>query len=225
MSDSAPEPVIQVVLLVGSAEQVASVMYSTPARPVIPADPRAVPPDSVSLVLEDPTGARTPFLPAPGEGGRFVAAMSPEPLTLYRLRGAVLGRTVAAEVYTTGPLEILEPRADTIRISRGDAMPALPFVWRAAGAVSYSAILVKSSSEQFTAALGAGRDSSMVLFPHPFFQPPETTEVRVTAIERAAAQFFGGSGDDRGERIGNIPGVFGVFGAGSRAAPKVIVWQ
>jgi hypothetical protein len=218
---SPPEPVIQMLLVAGAPQQVASVEYSTPAESVVAAVARPIAAESVSLFLGAAGKVPDPLQPVPDVPGRFVVDLSVEPETAYRLAGSVLGTAIEAEVTVPGPLTVFQPASDTLRLSSGGAQ--IQYRWRAAGAVAYGVELSEDGRSWDTEVV---RDTAGALgVSPPVINRPDTTELRIWAYDEVATAFFLTLSGIR-PRAGNIRGALGAFGAATLAdPPKVIIWQ
>jgi hypothetical protein len=208
-----------------TSEQVATVLYSTPAESIVPLLPVPIAPESVALAIRTAAGAAVALTPIPGAPGRFQATLSITPGETVRLAGSVVGRSIEAYTTVPGPLIVREPAADTLRMSEGAGRVQVPYAWHAVGSTAY---LVQVTSTE--SPIGGARileDTSGVLIADLDLHPgrPETSLFTVFALDSAAAAFFRPL-SATAPRPGNIAGALGLFGSASVLdPPKVVLWQ
>lgn len=215
------EPVIQMLLVAGALQQVASVEYSAPAESVVAVIARPIAAESVALVLETSDHVPLPLQPVPGVAGRYYVDLTIEPRATYRLMGSVTGRTIEAQVTVPGPVIVDQPAGDTLRLSSGGAQ--VPYAWHAAGAAAYG-VEVSDGARSWNGRVVRDTVGALGISPLVIGRP-DTAELLVWAYESAATAFFLAVSEVR-PRPGNISGALGGFGAATRAdPPKVIIWQ
>lgn len=206
-------PVLQSLLVVGESRHVMWVEWATPADSLISDDLRPVSPELVNLWLVSPAGDSVQFEPVLSSPGAFeVAGVTVEAEREYRLGGAVNSTEVSARTTTPGPLRIVAPESDTIRVSRECGLNCpLAYHWHSTGAAAFEYIYGESG-----AIRGIVRDTSGVLS----LQPGSgASAFQVLAYNPDAAEFYVPSIAN-----GNIRGVFGAFAAAATVA-RVIVWE
>lgn len=111
-----PIPVVSLTLVEGDSLQVASVSITTPGDSAIPHQGIPLPPDSVDLQVADDSGHVWPLVPSTTPG-RFTVAMALRRGARYELRGAVMGRAVAAENRAPAEFAMTRPAGDTITVA------------------------------------------------------------------------------------------------------------
>ena len=220
---SSAAPVIQILLVAGDSVQTGKVEWRFPADSPVNFTSRPVDSTLVQLLLVLPGGSTVPFTPRreqPGGGfiGRYAASVVATYGATYQLQGSVAGRVVAATTTVPDSLRILEPARDTVTISAASCSfyCSVPFHWVAAGADQYQYLQVKSGG--FVGA-GSTADTAGVLNLFQARPGADTMALVVYALEPQAAAFLLPETPK-----GSITGLFGLFGAASRAQ-RVLVWQ
>lgn len=211
-------PVIQSLLIAGESLQTAWVEWRVPADSDYALGVRPVAPNLVQLLLIPPSGSPVPYNPVPGVPGRFAAAVVATPGGRYLLQGTVAGSPLSAETMVPDSLEIRIPAQDTVRIAPGAcAFCRLAYHWDAAGAEAF--FYVHSATDTAT-ILHVGSTNDTIGVISVFSRGgPDTTALTIYALDANAASFMLPYTPN-----GSIVGVFGLFGAASRAQ-RWIVWQ
>lgn len=211
---------IQSLLIAGDSLQTAWVEWRVPADSAFGPDVRPVAPALVQLSLILPGGSAVRFTPAAGVPGRFDAAVVVTAGGPYLLQGTVAGHTLSAATTVPQSLGIRIPAQDTVRIALGSCFGfcELPYHWVAGGAGEYFYIQSRTQTGQFVQA-GSTRDTVGVIRVSQSRSGPDTATLTVFALEAQAAAFLVPTNPKS-----SIEGVFGLFGAASRAT-RWIVWQ
>lgn len=218
------EPVVQCLLVVGDSVQTAWVEWRVPGDSSFSTLVRPVPPALVQLTLSSPSLGSVAFTAAPGVAGRFEVPAVVEHGRLYRLQGTVAGHALSAATTVPQPLDIQTPQEDTVRIALGScfAFCEVPFRWVAAGAEQYLYVQSRAGTggggAQVTQS-GATSDTAGVIVVLQTRSGPDTARLTVFALEEHAASFLLPTTPKS-----SIAGVFGLFGAASRAE-RWLVWQ
>jgi len=209
-------PVVQTLLVAGDSLQTAWVEWRTPADSAFTPDVRPVSPSVVDLWLILPTGDSAGFAPVAGVPGRFDATAVAVAGDAYLLRGTVAGHAVSAATTVPDQIDIRTPAADTIAISGGCGfLCPLSYRWFAGGTAAY---LYEESQvgSPIVLLLQSTRDTVGVI---QLLPAQDTTKLAVFALDAHAASFLLPTTPKS-----SITGVFGLFGAASRAE-RWIVWQ
>jgi hypothetical protein len=208
-------PVVQCLLVAGDSLQTAWVEWSVPADSGFGIDPRPVDTEFVRLALVLPDSSTVPFIPAAGVVGRFDAPVIVQPGASYRMIGTVAGFAVSAEVTVPSQLDIRDPAQDTVVVSMScGILCRLGFRWFAAGATAY--LYTQSKGTSLVSAQST-RDTTGTINLLRFRSGPDTTRLSVLALENHAASFL-----TLKTPKSSITGVFGVFGAATRAQRWII---
>lgn len=201
-------PVIQALLVAQDSLQSAWVEWRVPADSAFGTQVRPVAPALVLLSLVLPDGSSVPFAPAAGVPGRFDAAVTVTPGSRYDLVGTVAGVAVSSATMVPGPLDIRIPAQDTVTVDSSCIVCDLPYQWFAAGGAQYL---------YMQAANGTTGDTIGVVRLIRPFAASDTVPLTVLALEAHAAAFLAVETPQS-----SIRGVFGLFGAASRAQRWII---
>lgn len=215
---TAAVPVIQSLLVAGDSIQTAWVEWRVPADSAFGPEVRPVAPTLVQLSLTLPGGGSVPFTPAAGAAGRFDAVAEVDPGARYHLVGTVAGLSVSAEAMVPGQVSVRSPQQDTVSLSQNacvGGLCTLPFHWIAAGAAAY--FYLQSRADR---VVGGGSTTDTVGVIRLFRQGggADTVRLSVFALEPNAAAFLLPDTPK-----GSITGVFGLFGAASRAERWIVL--
>jgi hypothetical protein len=208
---SGPVFSVQSLLIAGASTQTVWVERLTPPDSSYTTRVRAVPPEFVHLTLVGDDGAATGFNPVPAQPGRFVAGVQVAAGAHYRLTGTVENVSIAAEATVPGPLDIVEPTEDTIRLESDSCLVgcSIRLRWSADGAsaLSYTQTPPDSLAGAFDIAGSASEPTTELRL---LSRRGPTAQVTLTALDPAATAFLLG-----GQPQGNVSGAFGFLGAAS----------
>jgi hypothetical protein len=211
-------PVIQALLIAGDSLQAAWVEWRVPADSTFGPEPRPVDPNLVQVALILPNDSAVPFTPSPNVPGRFEAAAIVVPGTRYRLTGTVAGVTLTAETTVPGALAVFAPAQDTVDgascVGNLLFLCDLPYSWFSAGAAAYLYLQSENDTSRLRIA-GSTRESIGFMR---LLQDTGTERLTVLALEQNAASFLTATTPKS-----SINGVFGLFGAATRAV-RWIAW-
>jgi hypothetical protein len=218
-----PIPVVQSLLVAGDSIQIAWVEWRVPAESAFTNDVRPVDAGIVQLSLVLPGGGSVPFVPAAGIPGRFDAAATVNPGASYGLQGTVAGLTVAGSTTVPQLLDVRAPAQDTIRFPSGACfgLCPVPYEFVAPGATRYLFVQTRQQpgGGSVTLQTGATSDGAGTLYVVQSRGGADTSSLAVYALEpRAAAFLF------RSTPKSSLTGIFGLFGAATRATRRII-WE
>ena len=211
---------IEIVLIGGDSVETGYIRWQVPADSPIDNRTRIVDSTLVQLSLVLPGGGTVPFTPIREFGrfqGRYKAAAVAAYGATYQLHGTVDGHVVLATTTVPDSFHVFEPAQDTVRMSYGLCAYAcpVPYHWRAAGAERFQYVAAKNGGFM---GWGWTRDTVGTMGVVSSARP-DTLDLLLFAIEAQTAAFLLSELPD-----GNITGVFGVFGAASRAQ-RVLVFE
>lgn len=220
---SVPIPVVQSLLVAGDSIQIAWVEWRVPAESAFTTDVRPVDTGLVQLSLVLPGGISVPFAPAAGIPGRFDAAATVNPGTSYGLQGTVAGLTVSGSTAVPQLLDVRAPAQDTIRFPSGACfgLCPLPYELVAPGATGYLFVQTRQQpgGGSVTLQIDASADSAGILYVFQSRSGPDTATLALYAVEPHAAAFI-----LRSTPKSSLTGIFGLFGAATRATRRII-WE
>lgn len=206
--ENVPIPVIQVLLVTGSPVQTAWIEWRVPADSAFGPAVRPVDPASVQLSLVLPDSSTVPFAAVSGMPGRFDAQINVFPGLRYRLTGAITGVGVTGETTVPGMIDVRQPGQDTVLFTGSCTLCALPYRWYAPNAAAYWYFHSENGALPFSEG-GSTRDTSGVI---QLQRRPGISHLTVLALDSHAAAFLTAT-----DPHSSVSGVFGLFGAASRA--------
>ena len=214
-----PIPVIQCLLIAGDTAQTAWVEWRIPAESAFGPDVRPVDTALVHLSLVLPDSTRVPFTPVQSSPGRFDAGTTVTPGATYRLEGTVAGGAVTATTVTPGPLNISNPAQDTVHVPAAScSLCSLAYQWSATGSDTYLVLQSSPATGQLVQGTSV-HDTVGSVFVFRTRSGPDTVALSVMALDPHAAAFLLPTTPKS-----SISGVFGLFGAASRAR-RWVVWE
>jgi len=212
-----PVAVIQALLIAGDSQQTAWVEWRAHADSSFGPEVRPVEPALVQILVILPDGSSVPFAPALGVPGRFDAAVTVDPGSRYRLTGTVAGVALAGETTVPDPLTVRVPAQDTVNGNScvGSLLCQLPYRWFAAGAAAYLYVQSESDTSRLR-DFGWTQDTVGVI---QLLRGTGTEHLIVLALEEHAASFLTVTTPKS-----SVSGIFGLFGAATRAE-RWVAWQ